>query len=59
MTKTYDTKCADLARFFLNDEGLATDDNVHELALLIQGTIEDEIEAIKDRAPRELRRSGT
>jgi hypothetical protein len=58
IVKSYDEKCAELARLFLRDELLATDENVHELALSIQQAIEDGIEDIKDRAPREPKRSG-
>ncbi len=42
--KTYDSKCADLADHFLQDEThLWTDRRVEELALAIQQTIEDYI----------------
>lgn len=41
MTDTYDSKCADLAEAFLEDEPhLWNDRRVEELAILIQKTIE-------------------
>jgi hypothetical protein len=47
--KTYDVKCAELARTFLADEGLATEDNVRNLAIEIQDVIEGYLEGARDR----------
>ncbi len=42
---TYDSRCHDLAAIFLGDEpALHTPENIHQLAQLIQGAIEDYIE---------------
>jgi hypothetical protein len=41
MKITYDPKCAELARYFLEDQGEVAEDEVQELAGLIQGAIED------------------
>ncbi len=41
-TKTYDSKCYDLAAIFLGDEPrLHTENRINELAILIQNCIED------------------
>jgi len=51
---SYDTKCYDLASAFLEDEPLSNEKDCHELAQLIQTTIEDWITyTMKDREPRD------
>jgi hypothetical protein len=40
MPSTYDTKCYDLALYFLADVAKATDEDRHELAIEIQEAIE-------------------
>lgn len=58
-TKTYDSKCHDLAEHFAQDEHLTTDE-LHELACTIQEAVEDwfsmrenAAEAAYDRAMEE------
>ena len=46
----YDSKCYDLAQYFLEDEGIVTNDRTERLAQEIQGTIEDFIEGEKEVA---------
>jgi hypothetical protein len=46
---TYDPRVYDLAELFLSDESeINTEKNRHELAVLIQRTIEDELEWMKN-----------
>lgn len=52
---TYDSKCHDLAKVFLEDDGIATPELTHSLAKLIQSVIEAFIEYDPDVvAHREL-----
>jgi hypothetical protein len=44
---SYDSKCFDLAEFFLMEEHLGTEQEMHALAQAIQDTIEDGIKTIK------------
>ena len=47
---TYDIRCQDLAAIFLGDEpDIFSEANIHELASLIQQTIEDQIAHLKDQ----------
>lgn len=47
--KTYDLRCRELAKAFLADESdLNTDDMIHALALVIQQSIEDEIDFMRN-----------
>ena len=46
---TYDRRCSELAAIFLGDEpDIFTDENVDELAGLIQKTIEDHISSLQE-----------
>ncbi|MGH9369686.1 MAG: hypothetical protein ACRD3M_18700 [Thermoanaerobaculia bacterium] len=45
---TYDTKCFELARYFLLDARLSTPERDKELAKRIQGTIEDYLDEFAD-----------
>jgi hypothetical protein len=44
---SYDEKCYQLAKDFLEDAGQDTEANCHALAQLIQGSIEDFVAAIE------------
>lgn len=43
MKYSYDSRCEDLARVFLEDAGKQTDENVKELAQAIQDVIESHL----------------
>lgn len=61
MVKSYDSKCFDLAKAFLEDEGRdgkISDELIRELALEIQQTIEDFLEFREDDIREEVERHG-
>jgi hypothetical protein len=52
---TYDPRCADLARFFLEDAGRLTPALLHDLATDLQRAVENFIAALEDEERRERR----
>lgn len=48
--KSYDSRCQDLARVFLDDEPSTTEGDIEQLASEIQQTIEDYLATMRDAA---------